>query len=610
MHPPIPAADHTSLASMQNFRSMKKLSIYLTVIVLTTAMSCKKYLAVDPISYFDEAYVFNSVGDATKAVLAVYNRLTGDYGYGGRLNYYFSADTDEILGTVSNSSGGGDNANKALARYNATSSNTQIEPVYNQLYQGIERANNCIKNIPKMDLYNNGTDAQKAELKRLYGESLTLRAQFYFDLIKHWGDIPAPFLPSADLPDLSLPKTDRDTIYDHIIEDLKLAEDLVPWRGDVNVAVDERITKGAVKGLRARLALHRGGYSLRRSNQMERRSDYLKYYEIARNECQDIIASGKHQLNPNYETLFKDNLNAHKIDPGGEILFEVALAGGTGITDGKLGNIDGIRVNGKGQSSIWIIPTFFYAFDSMDVRRDVTVACYQVDASGNKIAFTNSAGMGLLLAKFRRDWISNPSVPATSDAAYYGVNWPLIRYSDILLMYAEAENELNGGPTAQAIDAFKQVRKRGFKGDETKIGTVPADKEGFFKAMVDERSFELGGEALRKYDLIRWNLISSTFATMKANLALMRTRSAPYTNLPQKMYYKNSSTDLVWYGSYYKPSVSTTPTGYTSVNWTSGMPANFVTMVAEMFKPNHSELLPLPNSALTSNKNLKQDYGY
>jgi hypothetical protein len=589
---------------------MKRVFIYITIVVLSGTMSCKKYLAVQPDSYFDEAYVFGSVGDATKAVLAVYNRLTGDYGYGGRLNYYFSNDTDETLGTVSSSTGGGDNANKAIARYNATASNTQLEPVYNQLYQGIERANNCIKNIPVMDLYNNGTNAQKAELRRLYGESLTLRAQFYFDLVKHWGDIPAPFQPAADLPDLSLPKTDRDTIYDHIIEDLRMAEALVPWRGDAGVAVDERITKGAVKGLRARLALHRGGYSLRLSGLMERRSDYLTYYTIARDECRDIMGSGKHQLNASFEAVFKDNLLAHKIETNGEVLFEVALAGGVGLTDGKIGNIDGIRVNGKGQGSIFMIPTYFYSFDSLDVRRDVTIAAYQIDASGNKTAFANSAGMGILLAKFRRDWITNPAVPATSDASYHGVNWPLIRYSDILLMYAEAENELNELLPQAAIDAFKQVRKRGFNGDETKIGTIPTDKINFFKAIVKERAFELGGEAVRKYDLIRWNLINETFATMKANLALMRSGAAPYNKLPQRMYYKNASPNFIWYGSYYQPAVSTVPTGYTAVNWTLGIPASFVTMVAEMFKPNHSELLPLPQSAITSNKKLKQDYGY
>ena len=127
---------------------------------------------------------------------------------------------------------------------------------------------------------------------------------------------------------------------------------------------------------------------------------------------------------------------------------------------------------------------------------------------------------------------------------------------------------------------------------------------------MKERSFELGGEAVRKYDLIRWNLINQTFITMKANLTLMRSIAAPYNKLPQRMYYKNASPNFIWYGSYYQPAPATAPAGYTAVNWVSGIPSAFITMVAEMFKPNHSELLPLPQSAVNTNTTLKQDYGY
>ncbi len=75
----------------------------------------------------------------------------------------------------------------------------------------------------------------------------------------------------------------------------------MPWRNEVasiGDPIDERITKGVVKGLRARIALFRGGYSLRQDGQMKRRADYLNYYQIARDECNDIITSGQHTLNP------------------------------------------------------------------------------------------------------------------------------------------------------------------------------------------------------------------------------------------------------------------------------------------------------------------------
>src|SRR5690606_16184939 len=144
-----------------------------------------------------------------------------------------------------------------------------------------------------------------------------------------------------DLPELFLPKTDRDTIYDRLLDDLGLAADLVPWKGEPGVALDERITKAAVKGLRARIALFRGGYSLRKNRQMERPADYLRFYEIARDECRDIIQrSDIHSLHDNFESVFKDIICNYRMDPLGEIIFEVAMQK---EFDGNLGYYGGPR---------------------------------------------------------------------------------------------------------------------------------------------------------------------------------------------------------------------------------------------------------------------------
>ncbi|TKC58505.1 RagB/SusD family nutrient uptake outer membrane protein [Pedobacter hiemivivus] len=590
---------------------MKNKILFFIFFAVCGLVSCKKYLNETPTASFGEDYVFGSVGNAKAAVLGVYNRLTGDLSYGGRLSYYFASDNDETLGTVNNGVGGGDNATKAIARYNATPLNVELDRVYNQMFQGVERANICIKAIPQMNLYTNGTDDQKRELKRLHGEALTLRAQFYFDLMKHWGDVPAAFEPSTDEASFLIGKTNRDEIYDHIIADLKTAEDLVPWRGDPGVTADERITKGAVKALRARLALFRGGYSLRAdTRKMERRPDFLKYYQIARDECKEIMDAKRHALNTSYQAVFKDNMDAHRIEPNGEVLFEIAMAGGDGNSDGRVGYIDGIQVNKKGSGNIIIMPTYFYAFDSLDVRRDVTIASYAIDGNGYKFAYQNAGFVGLLLAKFRRDWISNPVVLPTSDAAYFGINWPLIRYSDVLLMFAEADNEINNGPTAEAIQAFKDVRGRAFNGDLSKIGIIPSDKQGFFTSIVNERSFELGGEAIRKYDLIRWNLLYDKILQTRANLEKMRTKQAPYASLPQIMYFKQSSPDLIYANSYYQPTPAKIPVGYVSANWIRTLGLDYIKMVAEVFEPNKKELLPLSKAVIDANPKLKQDYGY
>ena len=570
---------------------------------------CRKTLDKEPDSSFDEGYVFSNTISATSAVLGVYNALTGDNGYGSRLNLYYTVDNDCILGPPNTTSGGGDNDRSSIARYNCASGNAQLQAPFDKLYTGIERANICIKEIPAMDLYTHGSATDQATLKRLYGEALTLRAQFYFEVVRNWGDVPAPFVPSADQKNLFLPKTDRDTIYDHILADLKTAEDLVPWRTEV--ASDERITKGAVKGLRARIALFRGGYSLRRNtHQMERRSDYLTYYQIARDECYDIMQRrDEHTLEPSFQDVFKKYLDGHQLDPSGEVLFEVALAGGTSSTDGKLGYYDGNKVNNKGNRFRYIVPTYFYLFDSLDTRRDVTCAPYDVASTGYKTGLTI---YNVSPGKYRREWINNPSIDPTSAEQYFGVNWPILRFSDVLLMFAEADNELKGGPSQDAINAYEEVRKRAFGDNASQIGTTPTTKDDFFNAIVDERAREFGEEGIRKYDLIRWNLINQKILDTRANLTKMVNRQAPYDNLPQTMYYKiNSTGDYTFYNSLYAPTPSPAPSTSTwkSVAWVSSITANYIIAVAELFKPNHSELMPLPTGTLNSNPAISQDCG-
>lgn len=578
--------------------------ILIAAALISLSSACKKYLDLEPPSAFDEQYVFSSVSSTTSAVLGIYDQLAGDQAYGSRLSMMYPYDTDGMIGVVNSSSP--DNSSRDLSRYNAQPSNAQLSKPFDQLYAGVERANICIKNIPNMDLYKNGSDDEKKQLQRLYGEALTLRAQFYFELIRNWGDVPAPFDPSIDQPDLYLPKTDRDEIYDTLIEDLKTAENLVPWRTEV--ASDERITKGAVKALRARIALYRGGYSLRVSGQMERGSDYLTYYQIARDECYDLMQRrDEHTLNPSFQAVFKDGIDSYKMDPYGEVIFQVAMAR---EVDSKLGYYDGpaFYISGNtarlGNASVRVVPVYFYAFDSLDTRRDVTTAPYYNNADKTK---TVQSLVNMTSGKFRSDWI-NPALTSAIQAT--GINWPLIRFSDVLLMFAEADNELNNGPTPEAISAYEEVRKRAFKGHEAEIGITPTSKEDFFTAIVNERYFEFGGEGIRKYDLIRWNLLGQKILEARDNYTKMLNQQAPYDQLPKYMYYKPGSTEVIWGNSLYSPSPARAPEGYTRVNWVASITTTWITNLAQLFTANHSELLPIPQTAIDANPKITQDYGY
>src|SRR5688572_10675072 len=273
--------------SARYFNGIKIVFTFCLFVLLT---SCKKFLDQRPITEVSTDVVFTDVASTYKALAGVYSRLSGDQGYGIRLSLYYPVDNDEMQGP----SGAGDNDRRDIARYAATSGNAQLERPFNQLFQGIEFANICIQNIPAMDMYSNGTEQQQRQLQRMYGEALTLRAQYYFEAIRSWGDLPAHFQPAAALAAVNpFPsKASRDSLYDKLLADLETAAVLVPWRNEIasiGDVLNERITKGAVKALRARIALFRGGYSLRSTGTMQRGSDYLTYYQIARDECNDII---------------------------------------------------------------------------------------------------------------------------------------------------------------------------------------------------------------------------------------------------------------------------------------------------------------------------------
>lgn len=615
---------------MKKLFSKTKYIIAITTIAVLLFGSCKKYLDPQAVSVFSPEFIFQNVPYAKTAVMGVYSEMTGDAGYGIRLSMYYPYDSDEMLGA-----GGAnqDNDRRDIARYNLTSNNLQLAAPFNQLYTGIERANLAIYNIPKMSKYTSGSAQEQGELKRLLGECLTLRAQFYFELIRNWGDVPVSFSPADQLPNLYLANANRDTVYTHILNDLLTAESLVPWRTDVSKlgdVPDARITLGTIKALRARIALFRGGYSLRSdSHAMERRADYKTFYKIALDECTALLARrDEHTLNPSYKSVWKDYIDARNgNEPNGEILFQVAMGGANG-QDSKIGTYNGDKFAGAGSASLSILPTYFYMFDSTDVRRDVTCEPYetntdQVTRKGHNINAINDG-------KWRRVWWSNPVNP-TSGAGNAELNWVILRFSDVLLMFAEADNEINGAPSPAAIAAVKEVSQRGHGGNAALVPSIPTDYANFFKFVVKERMLEFGSEGIRKYDLIRWNLLTAAINETKTNLANMGAATplafTPFsymapppsycltTTLPKSMYYITNSTaddSKIWANSLYKAAPTATPTGTTKVSWVgySGINSSFTTIFAYAFKPNHSELLPYQVATISADFNIKQNYGY
>lgn len=604
--------------------------VAIMVAAILMVPGCKKYTEVEPGSQFTIPETFSELSNAFSALVGVYDELQGDAGYGIRLSLYYPYDSDE--GAVS---GNIDAGRRDIGRYRLSLTNNEIAQPFRQLYRGVEKANFFIEQVQKMNQFNGGTAAEQKELKRMYAEALTLRAQFYLELIRNWGDVPAPMVPSYQQTDLFLPQTDRDSTYDRILNDLALAKTLLPWRSEV--PRNERVTKGAAMALSARIALFRGGYALRQNGQMERRADYLKYYQIARDECAELMAKrSEHTLNPSFESVWR-NVTSFRYDPSGEILFEVGAGGGNGNSDSRMGNYDGPNLSnasryGAGGGGIIILPNYFYAFDSADTRRDVTITSYQVQTASN---IKSQRRLGELnTGKYRRDW----RVPLLPGAVLnVGYNWAVIRFSDVLLMYAEAVNEINNGPTAEAKAAFEEVRKRGYGNNG--IGTTPSDKASFFNAIVNERYLEFGHEGIRKYDLIRWNLLATKIAETRTKIQQIRDRVGPYANVPQYIYYKNAGEEIVYYAGagapanaqpFWRPTqvppssdVGSAPgqgspaTKWVRIDWAQHLNANAIDNkplwqgIASFFTPGKSELFPYDQATISAYQGrLKQNPGY
>jgi hypothetical protein len=282
----------------------------------------------------------------------------------------------------------------------------------------------------------------------------------------------------------------------------------------------------------ARVCLFRAGFPFT--------DDHSVWYEKSLYWSNKLINSGIHSLNPNYSQIFINHCqNKSEIK---ESIWEVEFYG-TGIGNpypqsSKLGSYNGIACNdlniGYSYGMYNVPAKLFNAFAdntllvSSDKRRDWAIGSYSFSTSSNGVTtkqnFAISAIYNRNVAKWRREY----EVSANKTKNITSINFPIIRYSDVLLMKAEAENELNNGPTIDDIEAVNQVRRRGYG---LPINTPSAVTDlpnsityaSFQQAVYDERFRELCFEGLRRNDLIRWGV----YVSIMKDAANSITNSAP-----------------------------------------------------------------------------------
>ncbi|MFL9830617.1 RagB/SusD family nutrient uptake outer membrane protein [Flavobacterium sp. ARAG 55.4] len=525
---------------------MKTKYIMALLAILLLASCEKDFLDPDSLSTVDNKYIFSNVDDARKGVNAVYSYFQQD-AFRSRLSNNMCGNTD-----IERNSGWNSTADRyQIWDLNALDTNGDLNIVWTYAYRAIRDANIAIDGIKQSGNLESSDASVKRTFNQLLGECYVLRAYWYSMLAYYFGDV--PYLTQAPVSGMNfnLPKSNRNEILTQEIQNIIDIEESMLWADQLPYGI-EQVNREYALGMIARLSLQRGGYYLTPELNMVRDSDYLDYYQIAKDYTEKLITLKDRVLPTDFRKIFMNQCKF--LTPlNEEILWEVPFPKGSGDVAWNIGiTVDGGPTSkhdyGSGGNYMGIPVTYYLSFDSKDKRREVTCALYKIntDFVPEFISNVNNIAQG----KWSRHFLDTP--PGKQSAKGTGINWPMMRYADVLLMYAEAENELNG-PTAEAQYALKRVRQRAF--DQTDwitkvdgyVAQVSGSKAAFFDAIVDERAWEFGGEMIRKYELIRWGIYSDKVKETVEGLKKLADEANSGTGTgPDYMYWKlNENGDFV-----------------------------------------------------------------
>lgn len=633
---------------------------------LVSFSACSDFLDQTSPSEYPTQSVYESVGYTEFAINKLYGDMGQDQTYSQYIPIVWGLNTDceliDGLGSEAYNTG----HRRGVMNYNASAGWSDLAKLWDAMYGIIENANLAIEGIEGSSLIAaGGEDAES--MKRYKGEALTIRAMIYFDLIRFFGDIPLKIESSQpDLSNAYLGKTDRDDVMDTLIVNLEEAVELLPWAGQ-NSYTTERVTKGYAHALLANIALTRAGWAIRETAKdgyetasysdptyPTQRCDAQtrqKMYELALKHLSTIIKEGPHSLNPSFENEWY-LLNQLKLDETyRENMFEIPM--GMGFT-GELGYSIGVRANnytskyGKNSSGVQkLTAPYFWSFQENDLRRDITCSNIKIEEEDGvtKEFMLGNAPFGIYVGKWdvrkMSDELNALALSTPENKWMTGINCVRMRYSQVLLMYAEVMNELAGGPDADfggsangmtARQALELVHVRAYDEDhksEAKayVNSIPNSKEDFFEAIVDENAWELAGEGCRKFDLIRWNLLAEKINQFKSDyLSQMQDESNGY---PKKIYFNytdesKTSIDMssvTWHGipsgkteSDYDDSASfwgTERTTSTKTQSETNLPSISSGLVGNNATVINRYLLPIASTTISaSNGTLYNSYGY
>lgn len=532
--------------------------IYYIIGVLVCAFTISS-CSLDETDYteVEKGKYLNNADEAETVLLGVYRNLVeeGMYRYHLSLLFTLPSDIAKVEGNSINAS------YRAMANFSYTSTQSEVQTTWQSLYNAIYDANDFIESLSsKMENYSE-TDKKRATY--YMAEARGLRALFYFELVRWFGHVA---LITTTGQSKQHPSTFKqaapEDVYKFIEGDLKYAIETLPYASDDNIRSDKdfRLSKGSVLGLLTKVYATWAGYPVHDTSKWQNAAETAKV----------LVESGKHELLSDYEQLWKNTCNGvwNPTESLIEVSFYSPSITGVNANDpsGRIGKWNGVSASGiRGirNSALWrVMPTFLKNWQdrAIDKRYALSVADYKygfdktTNQDGVKLPLSDKATLEEALADDSKDDIKKAYIgnitPAKWDTEKYvdasnylidsnvsNINWYILRYADVLLLYAEALNEWKQGPTTEAYTALNMVRRRGYGLDVNTAGSVcdlkDLDYAGFRQAVRDERAHELAFEGHRRQDLIRWGIYYESIKQTAQSLVNWYSDGAQYYQCAQ-----------------------------------------------------------------------------
>lgn len=473
---------------------MKKIStIIYTFGLLLTCAACN-FLETDTYDYLEEGDIYHTEESCAAGLAGVYDALGAIGCYGQNLWADLDAGTDIM---VYNRAYGKDYIQ--ISNYNYNNTDNALKVSWIALYDGINRANNFI------DLLKNRTDDEcgGADKKAMFlGEAKALRAVFYMNLVAFWGEVPLRLTPTKDLSSQLMEKSSQDKIYEQIILDLQDAEAGCKNARELNTP--GRISVTTAQALLARAYLWQSGYPVY-ANTWDKALEYARKVKNSRMHRLHQQADGTN----GYRALFIKMCSNQYDLTSFESMFEVEFYG-NGQTQtneaGRVGLYNGVTQQTASNDYAYAYGLYdgtkylFRLYEESDARQWWNIADYKyvtTDGVVNEVPRTDSEKKSEdgNCAKWRAKYI--PERPLSRNNS--SINFPIMRYSDVLLMIAESANETEG-VTSEAIEAVNQVRTRA---GASAVKASDFTQESFRQFIRDERTRELCFEVPRRMELRR-----------------------------------------------------------------------------------------------------------